>query len=266
MTSLQATSTNLSVLDVLKNLYPFLFWSEQALPKHLTSSLQRNLERKFLQFFEPNCVKEANYTVTVIRTDPLFLYVSGLINEDEAEQLTNMAKKRGLVRSPVVMPDLQQNGISDVRTSTTSFLKRSENAVLYCVERRIATITGGSVGHFEPPQIVHYDVGEFYGAHYDFFDPDSLLQDQHRLMGQRVVSTLVYLNDVEQGGTTSFPRLRMKIKPIKGDALLWWNVDGINQLADNRTLHSGDPVTKGEKWALSIWQREKDFLGRRRSV
>jgi prolyl 4-hydroxylase len=44
--------------------------------------------------------------------------------------------------------------------------------------------------------------------------------------------------------------------PKKGDALLWWNLteDGRE---DVMTLHAGEPVLAGEKWALNLWLRER---------
>jgi prolyl 4-hydroxylase len=44
--------------------------------------------------------------------------------------------------------------------------------------------------------------------------------------------------------------------PRKGDALLWWNLkeDGKE---DVMTLHAGEPVVSGEKWALNLWLRER---------
>ena len=41
-----------------------------------------------------------------------------------------------------------------------------------------------------------------------------------------------------------------------GDAVLWWNVKE-NGKEDLGTLHAGDPVLAGEKWALNIWLRQR---------
>ena len=41
-------------------------------------------------------------------------------------------------------------------------------------------------------------------------------------MGQRTWTTMIYLNDVEEGGETYFKYLNLKIKPKKG-LLIGWN-------------------------------------------
>ena len=45
-----------------------------------------------------------------------------------------------------------------------------------------------------------------------------------------------------------------------GDAVLWWNVDE-NGKEDSKTLHAGEPVEAGAKWALNLWLREKPRRG-----
>ena len=45
-------------------------------------------------------------------------------------------------------------------------------------------------------------------------------------------------------------------EPRVGDAVLWWNVKE-NGKEDLGTLHAGDPVLAGEKWALNIWLRQR---------
>ena len=72
--------------------------------------------------------------------------------------------------------------------------------------------------------------------------------------GQRVLTALVYLNDDYEGGETDFPVLGAHWKGRKGEALLFWNVAPDGAL-DERTLHAGLPVTRGEKWMLSQWIR-----------
>lgn len=64
---------------------------------------------------------------------------------------------------------------------------------------------------------------------------------------------LFYLNDVEEGGATSFPRWLnaessqpLRVKPEAGMAVLFYNMlpDGNY---DERSQHAAEPVVKGEK-------------------
>jgi prolyl 4-hydroxylase len=55
------------------------------------------------------------------------------------------------------------------------------------------------------------------------------------------------LSDVEKGGATVFPYLKLRVKPKKGSAVFWYNLkhSGHNE---PYTLHSGCPVLLGSKW------------------
>jgi prolyl 4-hydroxylase len=105
----------------------------------------------------------------------------------------------------------------------------------------------------EPLQIIHYPQGGEYTLHYDFFDfTQPGMQDILQQRRQRYATLIMYLNDVEDGGNTSFPLLDIQVKPVKGDAILFWNVDDSDNL-NKLSLHAGLPVIQGEKWIATKW-------------
>ena len=109
----------------------------------------------------------------------------------------------------------------------------------------------------EPMSILCYAPGEYYRPHVDFFDPKlkvskQLLQDG----GQRTASAVTILTAPSQGGGTSFPRLNLTVPAVTGGTLWFRNCDVGGQV-DERTLHAGDTVEKGEKWVVTKWFREK---------
>ena len=71
-----------------------------------------------------------------------------------------------------------------------------------------------------------------------------------------------YLADVaaDAGGQTHFPLLDMSFTPAVGRAVLWFNRNAEGEM-DERTLHAGMPVTKGEKWGFNVWFRESASAG-----
>jgi prolyl 4-hydroxylase len=74
------------------------------------------------------------------------------------------------------------------------------------------------------------------------------------------VSTLIaYLNDVEQGGETVFPKLGLAVIPQRGNAVYFEYCNSRGQV-DHATLHGGNPVISGEKWLATKWMRERRFV------
>ncbi len=67
------------------------------------------------------------------------------------------------------------------------------------------------------------------------------------------------MNDVEEGGETSFPRVNIAVKPKRGNAILWYNTMPDGTL-DDQSLHGGMPVLKGEKYVAVLWFREREFV------
>jgi prolyl 4-hydroxylase len=109
-------------------------------------------------------------------------------------------------------------------------------------------------------QILHYCTGDEYAPHYDYFPPDDAGSVPHLSQGgQRVASLIIYLNDVEEGGATVFPRLGLTVGPKKGAAVYFEYCNSLGQV-DPQTLHGGLPVRKGEKWIATKWMRQRRYV------
>ncbi|KAH0971045.1 hypothetical protein GBA52_023201 [Prunus armeniaca] len=129
--------------------------------------------------------------------------------------------------------------ISWVRTSSGTFLQRGRDKIIRNIEKRIANFTFLPVEHGEGLQVLHYEVGQKYEPHYDYF------QDEFNTGngGQRIATVLMYLSDVEEGGETVFPAAKGNISSVPcgmsylnvgkrdfllnprwGNALLFWSM------------------------------------------
>ena len=62
-----------------------------------------------------------------------------------------------------------------------------------------------------------------------------------------MATVMIYLSDVEAGGATVWPYLKLSTRPKKGDAVFWNNVDNTGE-GDIMTLHGACPVLDGDKW------------------
>jgi len=127
------------------------------------------------------------------------------------------------------------------------------------IERRLGDITGIDLDWGETVQGQRYFPGQEFRAHCDWFDPGSdYWKGEVGRGGQRSWTAMIYLNDVEEGGTTEFPLIDVSIAPQAG-ALLIWN----NALPDGRpnpdTLHAALPVVRGVKYVITKWFRTRQW-------
>lgn len=141
--------------------------------------------------------------------------------------------------------------------SAVEFKLSQLDVVVQVVRTRIAAITKLPLPLFEPPQVLHYDVGQEFSPHYDFLETESTGQkDELARFGQRIATFLICLNDGFEGGETDFPAVPLRFHGNTGDALFFANVDP-SGAPDRRTLHAGLPPTSGEKWVFSQWIRDR---------
>ena len=136
-----------------------------------------------------------------------------------------------------------------------------EDAWLRHLQMRMAAAAGLPLSHAEPLVLLHYAPGQEYRPHRDYL-PDSdpsLTQPTAGSgtgAGNRAATTVVYLNDVSEGGETDFPELGQRVRPQAGYAASWRNLHR-SGIRDPRSLHTGMPVIAGEKWLSTLWIRER---------
>lgn len=185
---------------------------------------------------------------------PRIVLFGNLLAPDECDALIELARPR-MRRSTVVDPETGGSQLHDARTSSSTEFERGATPLLERIERRIARLVDWPYEHGEGLQVLRYGPGEEYEPHYDWFDPAAsgsgpLLERG----GQRVATLVIYLNDPECGGGTSFPDAHLEVGATRG-AALFFSYDRPH--AATRTLHGGMPVVRGEKWVATKWLRER---------
>ena len=189
---------------------------------------------------------------------PDVVVLQDVLTHAECNELVALSKPK-LERSRIVDHQTGAEEVMDLRSSYGTYFLRGENSLVKRIEQRLATLIGMPTDNGEGLQILHYGVGAEYQPHYDFFLPESSGSAIHVAKGgQRVITVIMYLNDVEEGGETIFPEIDFTVAPRKGSAVYFSYCNSDNKL-DRMTLHGGTPVRRGEKWIATLWVRQHTY-------
>jgi prolyl 4-hydroxylase len=192
--------------------------------------------------------------------EPRIVLFGNLLAGDECDALVTMSRGK-LARSSVVNTATGSYDVHPHRTSLGTYFQRGENELIRRIEQRIAELVQCEVERGEPLQILHYQPGGEYKPHHDYFDPAHPGNEQVLAHGgQRIATLIMYLNDVEAGGSTVFPQIGLDVLPRKGHAV-YFAYCAENGALDPRSLHGGSPVAAGEKWIATKWFRQRTYGG-----
>ena len=217
-------------------------------------------EEKFKQF-DPHVVSSPGKILGATHDGPWILTFDSFIDDYEIESLLKGAEYGGFERSTdqgkiVGTSGEKEKIISQHRTSSNAWCRRECERIpgVMRVSDRIEHITGIPQGNYESFQILKYEVGEYYHRHHD----SSGKKDG--VFGHRILTVFLYLNDVEEGGETSFTDLGISVQPKKGRALIWPSVMNDDpDSSDYRMYHEAKAVVKGTKYAANHWVHQYDY-------
>jgi prolyl 4-hydroxylase len=206
----------------------------------------------------PLYIDAGDRRVQVLQTmrHPRVVVFGNLVSPEECEGLIAAARVR-LARSLTVETRTGGEVLNVDRTSEGMFFERGENEIVSRLEQRIAALLRWPVEFGEGLQILRYAPGAQYRPHYDYFDPgEPGTPTILKRGGQRVATLVMYLQEPEQGGATTFPDVGLEVAPVRGTGV-FFSYDEPDPAT--RTLHGGAPVLAGEKWVATKWLREREF-------
>jgi prolyl 4-hydroxylase len=144
---------------------------------------------------------------------------------------------------------------NDSRISQQCWLT-DDNPLIKDISERVKQFTN-TIGKQEQLQVVNYPKGGFFSPHYDACEGnEGYCSRMNGSDGPRLLTVLIYLNDNFEGGETVFPKINKSVKPEKGKAVIFRNVDE-NGVIITQALHGGEPIKSGEKWIANKWIRIK---------
>lgn len=187
---------------------------------------------------------------------PRLVVFGGLLSDEECDALIEAAKPR-MSRSLTVATKTGGEEMHADRTSQGMFFQRGENELVSRIEARIAKLVNWPVQNGEGIQVLQYVPGTEYRPHYDYFDPaEPGTATILKRGGQRVGTVVMYLNEPEKGGGTTFPGVHLEVAPKRGNAVFF---SYERPHPSTKSLHGGGPVIAGEKWIATKWLREAEF-------
>jgi hypothetical protein len=247
------------------------YWAEQAASRQLPAA------RRYLaklpemtaapppvaeipwQEIEGLCPEDAGPIRTVRPVSPGIVFEADTVLPDVAcDYLVNLASPQ-LMPSQVVDPVTGESMQNPVRSSYSMYFRPNlYDAVVAFVRNTVARLAEMPVQHAEPLAMLRYMPGQEYKPHKDYLVGPGAERNLELQGGQRVVTAFVYLDNVVEGGETDFPELKVNIKPARGRAVKFYNLDAAGT-PNPMTLHAGCPVLKGEKWLATFWFRQQPF-------
>lgn len=191
-----------------------------------------------------------------IKTDLADIFVvDNFLNKQECEKIVELIKQK-LAPSTITNKSEEDTAF---RTSKTCSLSEIENSLIKDVDRRICQYLGINPSYSEKIQGQHYEIGEEFKAHTDYFEINEL-EEFGATQGQRTWTFMIYLNDSQEGGETLFKNLDVSFNPQKGQAVIWCSLYP-NGCPNPDTIHQSKPVLEGEKTIITKWFRSQG-LGR----
>ena len=189
-----------------------------------------------------------------VNATPLIAYLDGFVSEQDCADIIALARDR-MTRASV--SGSSGGKFSEGRTNSVAWIPHAETPRLHEIAGSICDLMGMPLEHAENIQVIHYPPGTQYRAHFDAYDLQTAtgIRTLQR-GGQRISTTLCYLNFVESGGGTGFPKLDLEITPRPGRLVVFNNCEADQMERSNLSLHAGNPVKAGEKWAFNLWFRQ----------
>jgi len=192
-----------------------------------------------------------NQRAQKIDNDFIQFYIwQNFLNRNECEKLVQLIDNDA--QPSTLYKETEQK---DFRTSSSCNMDPWDSFIMD-LDKRISGALGLNPKHSETLQGQRYEKGQQFKEHHDYFHTSQAYWKQEGPNGgQRSWTTMIFLNQAEEGGTTEFPYARLGVKPLTGTMLIWNNMypDGT---PNPYTLHTGKPVIKGTKYIVTKWFRQ----------
>lgn len=247
---------------------PFKFYQESINAfKNNVKNKQEIWERyKLAKYRDPNTLMKININnlpsiqnKIYLNYYPLIYIIDNYIPYDFCDHIIDNYKNR-LELAKVISSNINVNDTKEdlnIRNNKSAWIHYNEDEKIKDLYNNISKLINYPIENSEKLQLVHYNVGEKYNYHYDGYKENDIRIND----GQRMVTCFIYLNDLQENqcGHTEFNKLNIKVAPKKGRLLVFYNTEKNSNKLHELSIHGGNEVLSGEKWACNIWFRNKKY-------
>ncbi|GEM_PF-4408953 len=170
--------------------------------------------------------------------------IDDFLSAEQCQDVIESCEKKNAFSSSLIKGDGQLSSRLniDTRISSSYYINEPTLDVQEAIQKAADTV-GKPKNNVENAQCVRYRSGQFFKFHFDAAEGLD-----------REFTLLVYLNEGFEGGKTVFPELEYSVIPKVGRALVFKNLDEKGQIIVS-SLHAGEEVISGTKYALNLWIR-----------
>jgi prolyl 4-hydroxylase len=191
----------------------------------------------------------------ILCESPGVFTINKFITREECEHMITISKPS---MKDSLVSDNKKGTTSKGRTSKNAWIQHNHDKITKQIGEKIAKVVGIPLENAEAFQVIYYDVGNEYRNHYDSWDHNGSEKTLRcvKYGGARLKTALVYLNDVEEGGSTRLNKINVDVKAEQGKMLVFENTLPGTNIKHHLSEHAGMPVIKGEKYAFNLWFKE----------
>ena len=209
-------------------------------------SLRNNF---YLNSFEAPITKKEDINIIQLNPNYLQIYkIKNFISSSESKKLIEAINQTKLVRTG------KANTFNEY---TDKKCDLNNHQLVKDINSRMSLLIGCE--NSLPTLGMKYYQKDYKNKHFDnpwkTIDGKSILaSDALKNKSKTTWTFMVYINDIDDGGETYFPRLNIKVIPKMGSALVWNNlfIDGsLNPFSEHQSLS----VKSSEKYILTKWFR-----------
>ena len=197
----------------------------------------------------------------ILSSDPTVYVINNFLTKEECEHIINISKDN--MERAMVTADIS---ITNSRTNDVKWIVKDHDDIILRIIKKISDTVYDNTyldniskndffNYAEKLQVIRYYENQEYKHHHDGWEKEKL-KKYGKEHGQRLITTLVYLSNVEKGGETDFPKINTRVNPEIGKMEVFHNCKPKTNILHDKTYHAGLPIIKGVKWAFNLWFRE----------